>query len=127
MIKNTFTADFEINASPKMLYPYLNTAGGLAQWFADDVTLDGDKNFLFFWDDSEIKAKVAGQRSNVYVKYEFIDEDEEPSYIEFKLEVNELTEATFLVVTDHSSNFDDEELFEMWEQMVSSLKEIVGG
>ncbi|MCX2744339.1 START-like domain-containing protein [Mangrovivirga sp. M17] len=127
MNKNTFTTDFEINASPKMLYPYLNTAGGLAQWFADDVSLDGDKNFLFSWDGEENKAKLTGQRSNIYVKYEFLDEDEEPSYIEFKLEVNELTQATFLVITDHSSNFDNEELFEMWEQMVGALKEIVGG
>jgi len=37
MGKNKFITEFEINASQKILFPYLSTASGLAQWFADDV------------------------------------------------------------------------------------------
>ena len=47
MSKTLFKAEFDINASSKMLYSYISTASGLAQWFADDVTLDEDKNFNF--------------------------------------------------------------------------------
>ena len=36
--KNLFTEDYEVHASIKMLYPYIQTASGLAEWFADDVT-----------------------------------------------------------------------------------------
>ena len=36
-VKTPFVVDYPINASPKILFPYLATAGGLAQWFCDDV------------------------------------------------------------------------------------------
>lgn len=47
MSKKSFQAEFEINASKKMLFPYLNSASGLSQWFADDVTINEDKIFNF--------------------------------------------------------------------------------
>ena len=49
MVKRTkklFTDDFEIHASIKMLYPYIQTASGLSEWFADDVKKPR-KNFHF--------------------------------------------------------------------------------
>ena len=42
--KKLFTADYEIHASIKMLYPYIQTASGLSEWFADDVTINNNKS-----------------------------------------------------------------------------------
>ena len=47
MSKSEFRAEFEINASKKMLFPYIYTASGLAQWMADDVNVNEDKIFNF--------------------------------------------------------------------------------
>ena len=42
--KKLFTADYEIHASIKMLYPYIQTASGLSEWFADDVTINNEES-----------------------------------------------------------------------------------
>lgn len=131
MSKYLFTADFEINASKKMLYPYISSASGLSQWFADDVTINEDKVYNFIWDEEDHKAKMASHRTNHYVKFEFIPETEEdeedPAYFEIRLEVNELTQSVFIKITDYSEMDDNEELYDMWQGLIDALKETVGG
>lgn len=131
MGKIKFVTEFEVNASQKMLFPYLSTASGLAQWFADDVNINEDKVYSFLWDGEEHKAKKVTQRTNVSVKFEFIPETEEdeddPNYIELKLNVNELTQSVFLQITDYSDFDDQEEQQDLWENIVYSLKELIGG
>ena len=130
MSKFKFNIEFEINASKKMLFPYLNTASGLAQWFADDVNVNEDKVYNFIWDGEDHKAKLVAHRSNSYVKFEFISKDgdeNDRAFFEFKLDQNELTQSVFLRITDYSENDDAEELEDMWENLVIALKETVGG
>ncbi len=131
MSKHLFNADFEINASKKMLYPYLFSPSGLAQWMADDVTVNEDKVYNFIWDDEDHRAKMVSHRTNQYVRFEFVPETEEdeedPSYFELRLEMNELTQSVFLKVTDYSEMDDTEELYDLWEGLVEGLKETVGG
>ena len=40
MSKQKFVGEYPINASRKMLFPYLSTASGLCEWFADDVNIN---------------------------------------------------------------------------------------
>lgn len=129
--KTEFRAEFDINASKKMLYPYIFSPSGLSQWMADDVTVNEDKVFNFIWDGEDHKSKMVAHRVNSYVKFEFIsdaDEDvDDPAYIEIRLEMNELTQAVFIAVIDYSDIDDDEESMDLWGSLVDSLKEIVGG
>lgn len=129
--KKTFTADYEIHASIKMLYPYIQSASGLAEWFADDVTISPEKVFTFTWDNEEHKAIMAGHRINHFAKFEFLpeskEEDNDPSYFELKLEINELTQTTFLKVTDYSDFDDLEELQDLWDGLIENLRKVVGG
>jgi len=131
MSKQSFITDFEINASVKMLYPYISTASGLSQWFADDVKIDNeDKSFNFIWDNENHKAKMVSHRLNHFVKFEFIDEDEtekDPSFVEIRLEQNELTQTVFLHITDYSDFDDLEELKDLWGSLIENLKATVGG
>ncbi|MBL3658229.1 START-like domain-containing protein [Fulvivirga sediminis] len=131
MSKHLFTADFEINASAKMLFPYLNTPSGLAQWMADDVNVNEDKVYNFIWDDEDHLAKMVSHRTNQYVKFEFISDNEEDkddaSYFELRLETNDLTQSTFIKISDYSDMNDTEELMDLWESLVENLKETVGG
>lgn len=132
MGKRKFEFEFEINASAKLLYPYLATPGGLEEWFADSVVIDADKVYNLVWDEEDHFARIASQKMNKYVKYEFLDEDkeedEDPNYIEFALEKNEMTETFYLQIADYCEEDNEEdELFELWESMVNELKSIVGG
>ncbi len=132
-----FTAEFEFKASSRMLYPYLNTPGGLAQWFADDVVVTKDKHLVFLWDEEKHKARIVSQRQNKYIRFEFLDGQgdgesanghSESPYIEINLDPNELTGTVFMKVTDTVTPSEDlEELHEIWEYLTDNLKEIVGG
>ena len=129
--KQLFTSDFELHASAKMLYPYIQTAGGLSEWFADDVRISPEKVFTFVWDNEEHKATMISHRTNHYVRFEYLPEVEEDkkdaSYFELSLEVNELTQMTFLKVYDYSDFSDMEELQDLWHGLVENLKKVVGG
>jgi uncharacterized protein YndB with AHSA1/START domain len=131
MGKYKYTAEFEVRANNKMLFNYLVTPAGLAQWFADQVTVDENKNFNFLWDNQPHYARIAAQRLNRYVKFEFIAEDSQlltdPSYIEFKVDMNDLTQSSFLKITDYSDIENEQDLRELWTYLVSNLREIVGG
>src|SRR5690606_11126571 len=99
--KQVFTADYEIHASVKMLYPYIQTASGLSEWFADDVRINNEsKIYTFYWDNEGHPARQVAHRTNHFVRFEFLPENEEderdPSYFELQLESNELTQSVFL-------------------------------
>lgn len=130
--KSLFTADYEIHASVKMLYPYIQSASGLSEWFSDDVKINNnDKSLTFFWDNEEHRAKQAAHRTNHFVRFEFLPEndndEDDPSYLELRLESNELTQSTFLKIEDYSDFNDLKELSDLWDSLVDNLRKTVGG
>lgn len=130
--KKLFTADYEVHASIKMLYPYIQTASGLAEWFAEDVKINNmDKTYTFCWDNEEHKAKQVAHRPNHFVRFEFLPEEKEdekdPAYFELRLEFNELTQSVFLKVSDYSDFEERRELQDMWDGLVGNLRKTVGG
>ncbi len=131
MAKKLFTEDYEIHASAKMLYPYISSASGLSEWFADNVNINPEKIYTFVWDNEEHRAVVASHRTNHFTKFEFLPESEEdkkdPSYFELRIELNELTQTTFLKVTDYSGFDDIDELRDLWDSLIDQLRSVVGG
>lgn len=130
--KKLFATDYEIHASIKMLYPYIQTAGGLSEWFADDVKINNeDKTYTFFWDNEEHRARQSAHRTNHFARFEFLPENDadvkDPSYFELRLEFNELTQSVFLKVLDYSDFDDQKELQDLWDSLVDALKKTVGG
>jgi len=130
--KKLFTADYEIHASTKMLYPYIQTAGGLSEWFADNVTINNsDKSFTFIWDHEEHRAKLTAFRTNHFVRFEFLpeskDDEKDPSYFELRLEFNDLTQSVYIKILDYSDFDDQRELHDLWDGLIESLRKTVGG
>ena len=129
--KTKFVREYPINASAKLLYPYLSTASGLGQWFCDDVNIGPNKVYNFMWDGRNHYAELTNMRSNRSVRFLFVDKagehQEDSSYIDFTIESSELTQELFLKVVDYSEENDEEELEELWDQLIQQLREIVGG
>jgi len=130
MSKQKFVGEFEINASKAMLFPYLSTATGLSQWFADDVNTDNlNKTLIFLLDGEEKIARIDSLKNNQYVKFTFISDDEnkqDEDYIEFRLEINELTQSVFIKIIEYTETDDLDELYQIWKNLLSNLKEIIG-
>jgi uncharacterized protein YndB with AHSA1/START domain len=129
--KARFVAEFPVNASPKILFPYLATASGLTQWFCDDVRYVEGQRLNFIWDHENHYAELSGQRLNKAVRFVFLDEHRQPlpdaNYLEFSLDSSQVTDEVYLRVVDYSAAHDPTEQQEMWEGLVSKLREQVGG
>ncbi|WP_232341369.1 START-like domain-containing protein [Hymenobacter ginkgonis] len=129
--KRRFEMEYSINASPKLLFPYIASASGLSQWFCDDVRLDPEHRFNMVWDKQNHYAEVAIQRPGRSIRYVFLDEHKRPqldaNYLDFTLEYSRITDEVFLRVTDYSDHTDTKEQQELWEGLVSKLREQVGG
>ena len=130
MAKQKFVGEYPINASRKMLFPYLSTATGLCQWFADDVNINNiDKTMIFIVDGDERIAVIDSIKNNRYVRFRFLKDDEKPKQndtLEFKLEINELTQEVFVRVEEYTESDDLDESYQIWDNLLAQLKEIIG-
>ena len=73
--------------------------------------------------------RVIQSKLNKFVRFEFLNPKDETSkgFIELKLEVSELSNTTYLKVTDSASTFkSDDDAAELWDYLCDKLKEIVG-
>lgn len=131
MSKNQFVADYQLNASKKIVYTYLSTASGLQEWFADEVRIDEDKNFIFNFDGEDHFAKQTTLKANLHIRWDFFDpkntSNGKESFIEFKLDEAELTHSLFLKVIDQSNFYTLDDMDGIWEGLISKLKQIIGG
>ena len=130
--KKKFVKEYEIRASPRLLFPYISTATGLSEWFADKADYDNESHvFNFKWDDADHHAKQTVKKLNKVTRFEFFheasNEVDDLTFIEFKIEQNELTGSVYLNITDYSPSTEDDELEDLWDGLVGKLKEIVGG
>ena len=122
--KIKYELEFPIQASPNMLYQYISSASSLSEWYADNVNSRG-KIFSFFWDGVEEKAELISSKSNQFVKFKWLEEDDN-YYFEIKIVVDELTKDVSLMVTDFSEEDEVEESKMLWESQIADLKQVLG-
>lgn len=127
MEKYKFERAYNFRASPKILYQYISNPSGLQEWFAKSVNLDSDNVFLFDFGDKVQRAKLTAKKNNKAVKFEFYEGEHAGNYLEFRLENSNLDSSSYLYITDYSSNTDEDDLIDLWNDLVDDLKDIVGG
>ena len=126
-VKTKFELEFVFQASPQLLYQYLFTPSGLSEWFADNVNSRSDK-YQFFWDDSEEEALLIKKKSNEFVRYRWLnDEDDQDEYFfEMRIQVDEITKDVSLIVTDFCDEDEEEDAKLLWDNQISDLKKVLG-
>ena len=123
--KTKFELEFPIHASPQLLYQYISTPSGLSEWFADNVNSHGEM-FKFIWDGSEEQAKLITKKSGERVKFKWQNEDDDASYFEIRIQVDEITKDVSLMVTDFAEDDELEDTKMLWENQISDLKQVLG-
>ncbi|MEL0455929.1 START-like domain-containing protein [Flavobacteriaceae bacterium SZ-1-7] len=125
--KIRFDIEFPIHASPQLLYQYISTPSGLSEWFSDNVNSRGEM-FTFIWDGSQEKAKLLNKKSGERVKFRWLadEEDELSCYFEIRIQVDEITKDVSLIVTDFAEEDEIDEAKMLWENQISSLKQVLG-
>ena len=93
-MKKKIVLEYTLNSSPKVLFPRLSTPGGLSEWFADDVNINGTV-FSFIWDNAEQKAEIVQKKENKYIRFRWLDEeDSESQWFEFRINVDDPSPIT---------------------------------
>ena len=125
--KVRYEIEFPINSSPQLLYQYISTPSGLAEWFADDVNSRGEF-FTFIWDDTQEKARLASKKSGKKVKFRWVDDKNKDTDYFFELHIleDELTKDVSLLVVDFAEKNEIPEASQLWENQISDLKHLIG-
>lgn len=125
MNKIKFEIEFPIHASPSMLYQCFATPSGLEEWFADKVNSRG-KIMSFFWDGSEEEAMIVTRRNDEKARYKWLETEDDESYFEFRIQVDEITKDVSLIITDFAEEDEVEESKMFWENQIDELKHRIG-
>ena len=123
-MKNKIELEYSINSSPKILFTRLSTPGGLSEWFADDINIQGSI-YTFIWDGSEQSAELVTKKDNNLVRFKWID-DEDDAYFEFKIHKDELTGDVALIITDFVDDDEKDDTIDLWNRQIDELKHTLG-
>ncbi len=123
--KVKYELEFVVKSSASLLFKYLATPSGLSEWFADNVNSRGEV-FTFIWDDTEEQAKLISKKRDQFIKYKWLEDEDEESYFEFKIEIDAITKDVALIITDFAEEDEVEESKQLWESQLDQLHGLIG-
>lgn len=129
--KKHFLIEIEVEDSHReKYYEYCSTVDGLLKWFVDDAEQVSEKIYQLVWNQQVHYAKIIRQKLNKYIKFEFLNENQEhiqdPSILDFSLEKNEMTETWYFIVQEYSDFQETEKEFnEDWQELAKRLESTI--
>lgn len=123
--KTKFEIEFVIQSSPQLLYNYISTPSGLSEWFADNVNSRGEI-FTFIWDGAEEEAKLLKRKSDEFVRFTWVDNEDDSCYFEMRIIVDEITKDVSLFISDFADEDEMDEVKMLWHNQIADLKQVLG-
>jgi uncharacterized protein YndB with AHSA1/START domain len=128
--KYKYQIQTEIHADVKRVWQYISTPAYLQEWFADQVVPIDEKTVDMIWDNTSHIAKISSKRTNSHIKFTFLNEgenkNEDAAYVEIRLDYSEMTQSSFLSITDYSEMDSKSDLDDLWSKLLGQLKEVIG-
>lgn len=121
--KKKMRLEYEVKSSPKILFSFLSTPNGLADWFADNVTI-AENIYTFYWDKESLRAQLVAFKENKLVKFQWLDGETE--YFELEIIQDEMTGDVALSVTDFSIDEEVQEKELIWNNQIEMLISVLG-
>lgn len=116
--------EYQIRSSPSVLFSRLSTASGLAEWFSDNVLVEGSR-YTFIWGKTSQSAELLAVRPMESVKFRWIDSDEQAEF-EFYIVLGEIIEDLSLMVVDMVEEGDEADNVKMWDSAINRLRKAIG-
>jgi len=124
--KKKIELEFLLKTSLKVFENMIITPSGLSEWFADDVNVK-ENIYTFYWDGSEEQAKLISKKNGLFMRWQWLKDEEDPeAYFEIHYEVDPMTKALVLKITDFADIEDADEVKMLWESSVHELKRVLG-
>tara|TARA_R110002049_G_scaffold194392_5_gene363289 strand:- start:1835 stop:2215 length:381 start_codon:yes stop_codon:yes gene_type:complete len=123
--KIEYQLEFPVKSSPKILYNFIATPGGLSEWFADNVNSRGS-SYTFIWDGSEEVAELISKKAGSHIKFKW-EEENDDTFFELRVRIDDLTKDIALIITDFAEEDELDESKMLWESQVAELLNVIGG
>jgi len=125
--KGKFVMEFIIHSPISLIYDFLTTPNGLAEWFAEEVDLDTRTQiYTFKWDGAAQQAQILNAKMDSYIRMRWLDKPKD-TYFEFRLDQDEMTNEVALTVTDFGDGDDDIETNRrLWDTQIHRLVKSMG-
>ena len=120
------TLEFILKASPTLLYQFFTSPSELIRWFCDDVEVQGETLYTFSWGGYPEIARLIEDIEDELVRFEWVDEDREGEYLEYRISQSPVTSETILEITDFCDEDEVREQKALWESQIKALKKETG-
>ena len=122
MKKTKFNIEYQLrSASINILWNSISKPLGLAEWFADGVTVNKNE-FTFSWEGNEQMALLIHTKTNSCVRFQWEEDLNTESYFELKIASMEVTGNLALVITDFAEPDEKEDLIMLWNKQIEMLR-----
>jgi len=126
MQKTKFKIEYQLrSASINILWNSISKPLGLAEWFADGVTVK-DNEFIFSWEGHEQAALLVQTKTNSSVRFQWDEDSDTEFYFELKIIMLEVTGNLALVITDFAELDEKEDLILLWDKQIEVLRRKTG-
>lgn len=123
--KGKYVMEFSVRSSIPILFEFISTPSGLAEWFSDNVNVQTGGFFTFFWDGVGQQSKLIGYRDQEMVRFEWVAK-KDGSYFEFRIQTDELTGDVSLIIIDFSDPAELQTNKLVWDSQVNKLLHLIG-
>lgn len=124
IMKKKLELEYIFSSSVGVLFSRLSTAGGLSEWFADEVYQKEGK-FIFIWDGVEFPATLVDCKPNCMVRFKWEDAGE-GEYFGFRIRVEPLTGEVALIIHDFADEDEIADSVSLWNKQVENLHRNLG-
>ncbi|GIV31880.1 MAG: hypothetical protein KatS3mg030_182 [Saprospiraceae bacterium] len=126
MERKKITLEYLLRASPAILYQFFTAPSNLVRWFCDGVDVQPDGIYTFEWSGFEEVARLSEDVENELVRFDWLEDDREGEYLEFKISVSPVTGETILEITDFCDADEEEEQKQLWDTQIQQLRKETG-
>ncbi len=116
--------EYILKTSPAVLFSRISNPSGLAEWFADNVKVEG-KICTFYWGSSSQQTEILLIIPDKHISFRWLDLDPEYRF-SFDIVQDELTSDVSLIITDNVDDDDATDAKNLWSSQVAKLKQTIG-
>jgi hypothetical protein len=122
MKKTKFKIEYQLRmASLNVLWNSISNPLGLAEWFADGVTVK-ENEYTFTWEKNDQTAYLIHLKPNDNVRFQWDEDLNTDYYFELKIKVLEVTGELALIITDFAEPGEKDDLILLWNKQIEVLR-----
>jgi uncharacterized protein YndB with AHSA1/START domain len=127
MKKEKYSIEFVLgNASQRSLWRMLTDPTLMEEWFAERVEKRNKRFYTFKWDENNVEVEQTIEKPFDQIRYNWLDEEREDTYFEFKIHTLELSSEIALEVIAFAEADEKDDAIFLWETQIELLKRKLG-